>query len=90
VTATGQNVQGWNAVNGVVNPNGAVSDLTVPIGATVPATATTTMNLALNLDASAATNATFSAPIQVYDSLGTAHTLTFSSPTTEETAGITR
>lgn len=79
VTATGQEVMGWNAVNGTVNPNGALSALAVPVGATVPATATTNMNLALNLDSNATSGSnatTFSAPIQVYDSLGNSHTLT--------------
>ncbi len=79
VTATGQNVQGWTAVNGVVNPNGAVSNLSVPTGALIPGTTTTTMSLNVNLDAgspTSGTGSTFSAPIQVYDSLGASHTLT--------------
>lgn len=79
VTATGQNVQGWSAVNGTVNPNGAVGDLSVPLGATIAATPTTSMNLALNLNSAAATTgtgATFTAPISVIDSEGASHTLT--------------
>lgn len=76
VTATGQAVQGWSAVNGVVNPNGPVGDLTVPLGVTVPATATSTMSAAINLDSNTAANGTFSAPIQVIDSQGNSHTLT--------------
>jgi flagellar hook protein FlgE len=75
VTGAGDAVQGWSAVNGVVNPNGAVGSISVPLGATVPATATTSMTMALNLDA-ADTSGTFSAPVQVFDSLGEAHTLT--------------
>jgi flagellar hook protein FlgE len=76
VTASGDMVQGWTAVNGVVNPNGPVGNLNFPVGTTTPPTATTTMSMDVNLDASAATGTTFSAPIQVYDSQGTAHTLT--------------
>jgi len=79
VTATGENVQGWSAVNGVVNPNGPIGNLSVPLGAAVPASATTTMSLGVNLDsqmASGSTTNTFSAPIQVYDSEGNSHTLT--------------
>lgn len=34
------------------------------------------MSMGINLDSATATNGTFSAPIQVYDSLGAAHTLT--------------
>ena len=75
VTATGENVQGWAAVNGTVNPNGAVGNLVVPLGSTVQAVATTNMGVTVNLNAQAATGATFSAPIQVYDSLGAKHTL---------------
>jgi flagellar hook protein FlgE len=74
-TATGENVQGWAAVNGVVNANGAVGNLTVPLGTTVPAVATANMGVTVNLNAQSAVGATFSAPVQVYDSLGTAHTL---------------
>jgi len=76
VTATGETVQGWPAVNGSVNPNGPVGNLTLPLGTTIPASATSTMGLTMNLDSTTATGGTFSAPIQVYDSQGTAHTLT--------------
>jgi flagellar hook protein FlgE len=76
VTATGQNVQGWLAVNGTVNPTGPLSNLTVPVGTQIPGTATTTMSMNVNLNAGAAVGSSFSAPIQVYDSLGTAHTVT--------------
>jgi len=78
-TASGDLVQGWSAVNGVVNTNGAIGNLTMPVGTTIPATATTTMNFGLNLDSSATVgqpDATVTAPIQVYDSQGVAHTLT--------------
>jgi flagellar hook protein FlgE len=76
VTATGQNVQGWLAANGTVNPNGPLSNLTVPSGALIPGTTTTSMSLDVNLNAGSASGASFSAPIDVYDSLGTSHTLT--------------
>jgi len=77
VTATGEKVQGWSAVNGVVTPSGPIGDLSVPLGASVPAAATSTMSLDVNLDSqSSATTNSFSAPIQVYDSEGTSHTLT--------------
>ena len=76
VTASGDFVQGWTAVGGVINPNGPTSKLNLPVGTTTPAVATTSMNMNVNLDSSAAVGASFSAPIQVYDSQGTAHTLT--------------
>jgi flagellar hook protein FlgE len=75
-TATGENVQGWSAVNGVVNPNGPTGNLTLPLGTLIPATATTSMGLTVNLDNTTATGTSFSAPVQVFDSQGTSHTLT--------------
>src|SRR5579872_4183668 len=87
ITNTGARVQGWNGTNGVVNTSGALGDLKRPLGATIPANATTTMTAALNLNAQTPLNASkdpkkpdaasqFSVPIQVYDSLGVAHNLT--------------
>lgn len=77
--ASGDLVQGWSATNGVVNTSSATGAISVPLGATIPATATTTMSLGLNLDSTPSTNgtaSTFSAPIQVFDSQGTSHNLT--------------
>ena len=80
VDASGDLVQGWSATaGGTVNTNGAIGNISLPVGATVAATPTTTMSLNVNLNAtpsSTTTPATFSAPIQVVDSLGTKHTLT--------------
>jgi flagellar hook protein FlgE len=75
VTATGEDVQGWTAVNGVVNPNGAVGNLVVPLGSTVPAVPTANMSVTVNLNAQSPVGTVFTAPIQVYDSLGASHTL---------------
>ena len=76
-TQTGENVQGWMATNGVVNSSGAPTDLVFPSGTILPPKPTQNMTASINLDAtsSAATN-TFSAPIQVVDSLGNTHILT--------------
>jgi flagellar hook protein FlgE len=75
-TATGETVQGWPAVNGVVNPNGPTGNLTLPLGTLTAATPTTSMGLTVNLNSTTATGDSFSAPIQVYDSQGDPHTLT--------------
>ena len=78
-TTSGQLVQGWSSVNGVINTNSPTGDLTLPVGSTVPATPTTAMTLALNLNSSVATTdpgAVVTAPIQVYDSQGVSHNLT--------------
>jgi len=76
VTQAGDPVQGWSSASGNVSTNSAIGNISVPLSATVPSTATTKMSLELNLDATSATGATFSAPIQVYDSQGQSHTLT--------------
>jgi len=78
-TQTGENVQGWMATNGVVNSNGPTTNIVVPAGTTLPPVATQNVSLDMNLDANATADATstFSQPVQVYDSLGQAHTLTF-------------
>lgn len=76
VTSTGAQVQGWMAVNGVVNASGATSAITVPLLSAQPPSATTTMSLDANLNANAAVGDTFSTPVQVVDSLGNTQTLT--------------
>ncbi|HUJ23026.1 MAG TPA: flagellar hook protein FlgE [Bryobacteraceae bacterium] len=79
VTATGQNVQGWTAVAGVLNTNGSISDIRIPSGTLQAPVATQNLSMDLNLNAAVTTgspDATFSTPINVYDSLGNVHTLT--------------
>lgn len=89
VTATGQFVQGWEASGGVLNTNGALSNITIPSGALQAPQATANMSIDMNLNAAAtvgSADATFTTPITVYDSLGNAHVLTF---TFTETAANT-
>jgi flagellar hook protein FlgE len=76
VTESGQNVQGWSAVNGTVNPNGPVGNLAVPLGTVIPAVPSSAMSLNVNLNSQSTKGTSFSAPIQVIDSQGTNHTLT--------------
>jgi flagellar hook protein FlgE len=76
VNQTGQLVEGWNAVNGVVNTSGAVSPITVPsLSAQIP-TPTANMTVSANLNAASPVGTSFDVPIQVVDSLGNTHTLT--------------
>ncbi|SPE36366.1 conserved exported hypothetical protein [Candidatus Sulfopaludibacter sp. SbA3] len=73
ITATGDNVQGWTAANGVLNTSGAISGIQLPIGKIQQPSASTQFSLDVNLNAAAAngsTNATFSTPVQLIDSLG--------------------
>ena len=68
--ATGMRVAGWNAVNGVVNPNGPIEAIRIASDQTLPARATTDVVLEgnLNVDSSDAVRS-----IAVYDSLGRRH-----------------
>src|SRR5512143_509819 len=77
VTGTGERVQGWSSVNGVLSTNGNIGDISITAIASQSPTATTKVSLAANLDASAPTGTTFGTPLQVVDSLGVTHVLTY-------------
>jgi flagellar hook protein FlgE len=74
-TPSGELVLGYPAVNGVVNTAAALQPLQVGTGVSSPAVPSTTMQISANLDASGPVGATASSSLPVYDSLGTAHTL---------------
>lgn len=79
LTQSGEFVQGWNGLNGVVDTNAPLSNIVVPVAGLQAPTVTTNFSLSLNLDSAAqpgTTAATFSSPIQVVDSEGQLHTLT--------------
>jgi flagellar hook protein FlgE len=79
LTQNGENVEGWNGVDGVVNTNAPLTNVTVPVAGLQAPTTTTEFSLNLNLDSGAtvgAANATFTSPIQVVDSEGQTHVLT--------------
>ncbi len=82
LTSTGSKVQGWNALNstGVIDTTGAIGAVRIPSGALSGPVPTTNMTVDLNLNASAAADATsnFSTPVTVYDSLGNSHVVTVS------------
>ncbi|HEY1757494.1 MAG TPA: flagellar hook protein FlgE [Bryobacteraceae bacterium] len=86
VTSSGDLVQGWTAVNGVLNPSGATSSISIPALSSTSPSATANMTITANLDASSPTGTTFTTPIQVVDSLGNNQTL---SATFTETAANT-
>jgi len=78
-TATGDNVQGWTLTNGVLNTNAPISNIGVPASSSAAPVPSTSFSLDMNLNAAAAagsTDATFSTSVQVYDSLGNAHSVT--------------
>ncbi len=82
LTDTGYAVQGWTTLNsdGTIDTNGPVSNIVVPVGSLKAPSATSNFTVDLNLNSSAAADATsdFTTPITVYDSLGTSHVLTLS------------
>ena len=79
-TQTGEDLQGWTAAaNGTINTSGPTGNVVLPVGTTLPPQATQNFSITANLDsqaASATTPNTFSAPMQVVDSLGNQHNLT--------------
>ncbi len=77
ITATGEKVMGYPAVNGAINPSGAISPITIPTGAILPPKATTTLSMDANLDVDAADGTEFKVPMKVVDSLGKTHVLNF-------------
>jgi len=76
-TTDGAVVLGYPASNGVVDPNQPLAPLVIARGQTSPPKATTSVQLQLNLDASANIGDSFSTALAVYDSLGGTHVLTF-------------
>ncbi|WP_025157964.1 flagellar hook protein FlgE [Leifsonia aquatica] len=69
-------LQGWNAVNGVIQQGGAMTDITIPLKAVTPASASTSANVNGNLPSDAAVGAQLVRDISVYDANGTERKLT--------------
>ncbi|MCC7176128.1 MAG: flagellar hook protein FlgE [Bryobacterales bacterium] len=79
LTPTGERVQGWTETAGVVDTNGPIGNIVVPVGTLRPPQATTAFALSLNLNSAGAVGGpggTFSTPVEIVDSLGVAHVLT--------------
>jgi flagellar hook protein FlgE len=76
VTTGGQIVQGWMAnASGVVNPNVAPNNLSLPVGQTLAPVATTSVSLGGNLSAAAANGTVSEATATVYTATGAAQTM---------------
>jgi len=76
-TATGEPVQGWTAVNGVVTSAAKPSDIQMPLGSTIPPKATANITIKGNLTSDPDPNnptSDYAIPVKVYDQLGTAST----------------
>lgn len=78
-TATGEQVQGWTSTNGLLDTNAPIGNIQVPVGGVKAPVATKSFSFDFNLDAAAVATPvadSFSDSINVYDSLGEAHTVT--------------
>lgn len=75
-TPQGQLVMGYPAVDGQISTSSALGPISVNQASNIPAQVTSSFQMNTNLDASAAVGTTFSSPITVYDSLGSAQDLT--------------
>jgi flagellar hook protein FlgE len=77
-TATGEQLQGWTSAGGAPNTNLPISNIVVPVGGVKAPVKTGSFSFDINLNAAATAGPpadTFSDSIKIYDSLGTAHTV---------------
>ena len=75
VTPGGQHVQGYAAVDGKIPDDALLTSLQVPLGSTVNPKITAEATLRMNLNSSDPVDTKFTASVQVYDSLGVAHSM---------------
>jgi len=79
ITPSGELLLGYGAVNGVVNATGALQPLQVGLGLTSPPVASTMIGITANLNSDTAIGGSATgSSLTVYDSLGSAHTLSVS------------
>jgi len=79
LTSTGEKLQGWTEQAGVLDTTKPVGDIVVPVGTLKAPLTTKEFSFDLNLDAAASAGPppdTFSASIEVFDSLGDSHIIT--------------
>jgi len=90
VTPSGAIVQGWGAVNGVVNEGGAVGDLSLPVNAVIPGTATSSVAMTGTLPSDAVGGTQLLRDVKVFDASGAARTvsLTFTKAATGSGWGV--
>jgi flagellar hook protein FlgE len=86
-TADGQQVLGYQAVDGVVDISKGLGPLALGAGISSPAVVTKNVSLTANLDATDVNGDTYSTQATIYDSLGAAHQVTFTY-TNEDTPAI--
>ncbi len=72
----GSILQGWGAVNGVVQQGGALGDVTIPLKSVAPAAATTASTVSGNLPSDAVVGDQLVRDVKVYDANGAPRNLT--------------
>jgi len=76
IASDGFNVMGYPAVNGVVNPNAALTAVNIPESQVEPPKATTTFGMTATLDSATAVGGSVPGQVQVFDSLGKSYEAT--------------
>ncbi|MGO4782990.1 flagellar hook protein FlgE [Cryobacterium sp. W22_MBD10_FK3] len=87
VTPSGAIVQGWGAVDGVVNEGGAVGDLSLPVNAVTPGKATSGIAMTGTLPSDAVKGTQLLRDVKVYDASGAARTVSLTFTKAETGAG---
>jgi flagellar hook protein FlgE len=77
VDSNGNSVMGWNRSGNKLSTNGLPSPIQINMGISSPPSATQNVSMVTNLNSSAATGTVYSTPVEIYDSLGAAHSLLF-------------
>jgi len=73
LSSDGYYLMGYMADKGAIDMASGVVPIEIRKGQLIPASATTSMSITVNMDAQAENGTSFSAPIQVFDSLGAKH-----------------
>jgi flagellar hook protein FlgE len=77
INADGFSVVGYMGAGGIISANTPLTPITIQGSRNLPPKATTALGITANLDNQAATDSTFSTAVQIFDSLGLAHTVTY-------------
>ncbi len=75
ISSDGFKVQGYPGVNGKIDTSAPLADIDIKTGQSVLGSATSNLTVSANLDSQAADGSTYASSVQVYDSLGTPHTV---------------
>ena len=75
ITSDGNSVMGYPSVNGFVNTNAPLQAMNIPTSTTQLAHATTAFSFSTGLDSNASVGSSWTSSTSMYDSQGTAHTV---------------